>query len=122
MSKVLKAAKVAGPGQASASAGSAWEMVYKVVRRIPAGRVMTYGQVSDYLGRRLSAVAIGWAMAACPEDVPWQRVVNATGGCSTENSGKLPPGFQKKLLRREGVRFGADGRLSLERYRWTPRR
>jgi methylated-DNA-protein-cysteine methyltransferase-like protein len=83
---------------------------------------MTYGQVSDYLGRRLSAVAIGWALAACPEDVPWQRVVNASGGCSTENSGKLPPGFQKKLLRSEGVRFGADGRLSLERYRWSPRR
>ncbi len=100
---------------------TAFTAVYALVRRIPRGRVMTYGQISALLGGRLSPVAVGWAMHGCPPDVPWHRVVNASGGCSTERLPDIPPGMQQELLRREGVRFRADGTLDLERLRWTPK-
>ena len=95
--------------------------VHALVRRIPPGRVMTYGQISTWLDSRLSPVAVGWAMASCPEDVPWQRVVNASGGCSTARRSDLPPGLQQALLEHEGVEFREDGTLDLDRYRFSPR-
>lgn len=95
--------------------------VHALVRRIPRGRVMTYGQISTFLDSRLSPAAVGWAMSACPDDVPWQRVVNASGGCSTARRPDMPPGLQQALLEQEGVEFRADDTLDLERYRWTPR-
>jgi methylated-DNA-protein-cysteine methyltransferase-like protein len=97
-----------------------WNEVFALVRRIPRGRVMTYGQIAVLLGQRLSPRAVGWAMHACPADVPWQRVVNAQGACSTDRRPDMPPGLQRALLRREGIRFRADGTLDLERYRFTP--
>jgi len=102
-------------------APNAFAPVWKLVKRIPKGRVMTYGQISEHLGRRLSARAVGWAMSGCPKDVPWWRVVNAQGMCSTDGLVE-PPGLQKRLLAREGVRFNARGRLDLEERRWHPRR
>ena len=98
----------------------AWEMVYTVVRRIPRGRVMTYGQIASHLGSVLSPRAIGWAVHGCPEDVPWQRVVNASGGCSTERLPDFPLGIQRGLLEAEGVRFRENGTIDLDRYRWAP--
>src|SRR5512137_1894175 len=98
----------------------AFAAVWLIVRRIPAGRVMTYGQIAALIGHRLSPVGVGWAMRASPPDVPWQRVVNAQGGCSTDRSGELPPGLQRSLLEAEGVEFDAGGTLALERYRWQP--
>lgn len=100
---------------------SAWEEVYRIVRRIPRGRVMSYGQIADLLSRPLSARAVGWAMNQCPGDVPWQRVVNAAGGISTGHLHE-PPDLQKRLLESEGIRFGKDGTLSMSRYRYAPRR
>ena len=100
---------------------SAWEEVYRIVRRIPRGRVMSYGQIAHLLNRPLSARAVGWAMNQCPGDVPWQRVVNAAGGISTEHRNE-PPDLQRRLLESEGIRFGKDGKLSMSRYRFTPRR
>jgi methylated-DNA-protein-cysteine methyltransferase-like protein len=99
---------------------NAWEEVYRIVRRIPRGRVMSYGQIADLLRRPLSARAVGWAMNQCPADVPWQRVVNAAGGISTEHLHE-PPDLQRRLLESEGIRFGANGTLSMARYRFTPR-
>ena len=99
---------------------SAWEEVYRIVRRIPRGRVMSYGQIADLLSRPLSARAVGWAMNQCPGDVPWQRVVNAAGGISTEHLHE-PPDLQRRLLESEGIRFGKNGTLSMSRYRFTPR-
>jgi len=58
-------------------------------------------------------------MHGCPEDVPWHRVVNASGGCSSDAIGE--PGLQRRLLEGEGVVFRANGTLDLKRYRWTPR-
>jgi methylated-DNA-protein-cysteine methyltransferase-like protein len=82
---------------------------------------MTYGQISVLLGSRISPKAVGWAMHACPEDVPWQRVVNASGRCSTDRRGDLPVGFQRALLESEGVRFDLSGRIDLSRFRFEPR-
>ncbi len=106
---------------ASRQPGGAFQEVWQWVRRIPRGRVMTYGQISELLGRTLSPAAVGWAMNGCPDNVPWQRVVNARGGCSTDQTGKLPGGLQQAMLEEEGVAFGADGTLDLERYRYRPR-
>jgi methylated-DNA-protein-cysteine methyltransferase-like protein len=88
--------------------------VWQVVRRIPRGRVATYGQVSQLIRRRLTPVGVGWAMHAAPPGVPWHRVVNARGGLSTS-------GRQRELLEAEGVRFGPDGRIPLTDYQWRPR-
>jgi methylated-DNA-protein-cysteine methyltransferase related protein len=107
-------------GEIQGDRPSAWAAVYEQVRRIPRGRVMTYGQIATLLGSRLSPRAVGWAMHGCPRGVPWQRVVNASGGCSTDRMPDIAPGLQRALLEREGVEFGAGGTLDLARYRWTP--
>ncbi|NIM01157.1 MAG: methyltransferase [Acidobacteria bacterium] len=99
----------------------AFEGVYALVRRIPKGRVMTYGQIATLLGNRLSPRAVGWAMHGCPGDVPWHRVVNATGGCSTDRLPDAPLGLQRHLLEAEGIEFRDNGTLDLDVYRWTPR-
>lgn len=101
--------------------GPAFQAVWAWVRRIPRGRVMTYGQIANLVEDRLSPRAVGWAMHGCPARVPWHRVVNASGACSTERRSDLPGGFQRALLEAEGVRFGDDGRLDLTRYRFVPR-
>ena len=98
---------------------SARDAVFAVVRSIPRGKVMTYGQISAILGSRLSPLAVGWMLHRCPDDVPWQRVVNASGGCSTDRMPDIPPGLQRAMLEGEGIEFGIDGTLDLERYRWS---
>jgi methylated-DNA-protein-cysteine methyltransferase-like protein len=94
--------------------------VYELVRKIPRGRVMTYGQIATQLGGRLSPRAVGWAMHGCPKGVPWQRVVNARGTCSTDQLPGTPYGLQRSLLEREGIKFRPTGSLDLERYQWSP--
>ena len=108
-------------GEIAAPRRSAWEAVYALVRIIPRGRVMTYGQISEALGSLLSPKAVGWAMHTAPADVPWHRVVNASGGCSTDRRGDLPIGFQQALLEAEGVVFRLSGTLDLAHYRFVPR-
>jgi methylated-DNA-protein-cysteine methyltransferase-like protein len=100
---------------------SAWDEVYRLVRRIPKGRVMTYGQVATEIENRLSPRAVGWAMHGCPESVPWHRVVNAAGGCSTDRLPGFPVGLQRAMLESEGVRFRTSGTLDLAKYRWQAR-
>lgn len=93
--------------------------VQALVKRIPKGRVATYGQLSQLIGGRLTPVGIGWAIRAAPEgSIPWQRVVNASGGISTDREHE---GLQRAMLESEGVRFDRDGRIDLARYAWRPR-
>ena len=82
---------------------------------------MTYGQIAGLLRRKLSPRAVGWALNQCPADLPWHRVVNAQGGCSTDQKADTPRGMQRTLLEAEGVEFRANGRLDLERYRFRAR-
>ena len=92
--------------------------VYAVVRRIPPGQVVTYGQVAALVGRERAARAVGGAMRHCPDGVPWHRVVNAQGGISRrrQGSGMLT---QRIRLEQEGVRL-RRGRVWLARYQWEP--
>ena len=93
--------------------------IYAVVRRIPRGRVATYGQVAQLAGLEGHARQVGYALHALPSGttVPWHRVVNAAGGCSLR---AVPGGelTQRLRLEQEGVRFDAGGRLSLPRVGW----
>ena len=90
--------------------------VYALVRRVPAGHVVTYGQVATLLGRPRAARAVGGAMRRCPDDVPWHRVVNAQGGISRRrHEGSMLT--QRIRLEHEGVRL-RRGRVPLSRYRW----
>lgn len=95
------------------------ERVFKIVRRIPAGHVMTYGQIAELLGEGYTARTVGFAMHAADESVPWHRVINAQGACSTGRV-VLPENKQQLLLEAEGVEFNAHARCDLGRYRWTP--
>jgi methylated-DNA-protein-cysteine methyltransferase related protein len=93
-----------------------FERVFRLVRRIPRGKVATYGQLSEMIDRRLTPIGVGWAIRAAAEgSIPWQRVVNARGGISTDRE---HPGMQRALLEAEGVRFRKDGSIDLNRYGW----
>jgi methylated-DNA-protein-cysteine methyltransferase-like protein len=96
------------------------ERVYELVRRIPAGRVMSYGQIAETLGEGYTARTVGFVMHGADENnVPWQRVINAKGGCSTGRM-TVPVDLQRKMLEDEGVVFSEKGFCDIERYRWHP--
>lgn len=102
----------------------AW--VWEIVRQIPPGRVATYGQIASLIPPPAGMSApdynawgarwVGGAMAACPEDVPWQRVINSHGKISLRKG----PGSQKQrsLLEAEGISFDEGGRIDLARFGW----
>ena len=92
--------------------------VYALVRRIPPGQVMTYGQIATVVGRARAARAVGGAMRHCPDGVPWHRVVNAQGAISRrrQGSGMLT---QRIRLEQEGIHL-RRGRVWLARYQWEP--
>jgi methylated-DNA-protein-cysteine methyltransferase-like protein len=99
-----------------------YELIYSVVRRIPRGRVATYGQVASLAGLAGHARQVGYALHALPDAtaVPWHRVVNAAGRISV----RAAPGgelVQQLLLEKEGVCLDARGRIPLDRLRWQPR-
>ena len=100
-----------------------WERVYAVVRRIPRGRVATYGQVAMIAGLGGHARQVGYALHVLPVEsvVPWHRVINARGEISLR-SGAGGDVTQRLLLEREGVRFDARGRVDLKIFGWRPRR
>lgn len=94
--------------------------VYRVVRDIPSGRVMTYGQIATILGAPRAARAVGYAMRASKDnDVPWQRVINSRGEISGKEAGERPI-LQRQLLEKEGVIFNSEGACDLKQYRWEP--
>lgn len=99
----------------------AYARVYAVVRRIPTGRIATYGQVARLAGLGDHARMVGYALAALPArtSVPWHRVLNAQGTVSRRRSGDTMS--QRMRLEREGVHFDARGRASLTTFAWRPR-
>lgn len=102
---------------------SRWSTFYRVVRRIPRGRVATYGQVALAAGVPRGARQVGFALAAlrgARHDVPWQRVLGARPRGHAVISILDPVGaaVQRDLLEREGVRFDERGRVELARFGW----
>ncbi len=95
--------------------------VYRIVSRIPRGRVTSYGAVAALAGQPRAARGVGWILNRLPPDtdVPWWRVVNRHGGISLD---RLPPmgQIQRALLRAEGVTFDGEGRISDPRFWWDP--
>jgi methylated-DNA-protein-cysteine methyltransferase related protein len=103
------------------SSGDFCDRVHALVRRIPRGKVATYGQIADLLGAPRAARVVGWAMHGNPHGlrVPCHRVVQR-GGSLSPNYCIEDPGRQRRLLTREGVSFGLDGRIEMARYQWAP--
>lgn len=93
--------------------GSSTELIWRTVRKIPKGRVATYGEVAYEAGFAGQPRLVGYALHRLPEGsgVPWHRVVNAAGRSS------LPGRRQRTLLEREGVRF-SRGAIDLDSYGW----
>jgi methylated-DNA-protein-cysteine methyltransferase-like protein len=84
--------------------------VYDVIARVPRGAVVSYGQIARVLGNPRAARQVGWACAACPEDLPWQRVVMADGAVT----GGAFADLRRALLESEDVPFLPDGRVDMD--------
>jgi methylated-DNA-protein-cysteine methyltransferase-like protein len=94
--------------------------VYDLVRRIPAGRVMSYGQVGDWMAPPLSGRIVGRVMYCAPDNVPWWRVVGKEGGLLIARRDPHLAALQRHLLQQEGVCFREDGRVDMASCRWQP--
>jgi methylated-DNA-protein-cysteine methyltransferase-like protein len=102
-----------------------YRLVYRVVRRIPRGKIVTYGQVAAILGQPRGARAVGMALGALRDvdaaTVPWHRVINAAGRPSHRDG--FWAGIQREMLEEEGVVFDRRGHVDMRRFRWVgPRR
>jgi methylated-DNA-protein-cysteine methyltransferase-like protein len=96
-----------------------YELIWSVVRKVPRGRVATYGQIAELAGLEGHARQVGYALHNLParSNVPWHRVVNAKGEISTRSAGDSHE-LQRMLLEAEGVELDRNGRMDLDRYRW----
>ena len=94
-----------------------FERVWRITRQIPFGKVVTYGQIAAIVGT--TPRAVGFAMAACPADVPWQRVVNSRGEVSARSAG-AGEANQRRRLREEGVTLDRRNRVDLSQWGWLP--
>src|SRR5688572_32417922 len=102
-----------------------YAQVWDLVRQVPHGRIATYGQIAKMLpppmGVEIEAYTafaprwVGGAMAACPDDVPWQRVINSKGEISERAGAER----QRLFLEQEGVQFDAKNRIDLKKYGWN---
>lgn len=97
-----------------------YERIYAMVRRVPPGRVTTYGRIAELVGG-CTARMVGYAMAALKRgtapDVPWQRVINAKGKISVHGDG-IGNAMQRAILEEEGVEFDANNRVDFIRFGW----
>jgi methylated-DNA-protein-cysteine methyltransferase-like protein len=93
--------------------------VYDLVRQIPVGKVMTYGQIAIVLGEGYTARTVGYVMHGSDDGVPWQRVMNSQGKCSTSKL-SIPMNLQQTMLEQEGVVFSDKGKCDLSRFQWWP--
>lgn len=99
-----------------------FEKVYEVVRRIPEGKVTSYGAIANHLGTARSARMVGWAMNACAgrDDVPAHRVVNRNGVLT----GKFHfqgTNLMQQLLENEGIRVDDNQVVDFDKHFWQPR-
>jgi methylated-DNA-protein-cysteine methyltransferase-like protein len=135
MNKSTKPRRIKGDNKTGRSAGSVtrrpneayekvFEKIYRLVMRIPRGRVMTYGQIARLLEERYSPRLVGWAMHATPHDernIPWHRVINSQGAISTGRVILHEPELQRLMLEAEGIVFDHRGHCDLAVFQWSPR-
>ncbi len=98
----------------------AWTKVYRLIKKIPRGRVLTYGQLASEVKLRGGARAAGRALAACPpgQGIPWHRVVGAGGRILIRETYAA---LQRRLLESEGTRL-VGGRVDMKEHGWKPGR
>ncbi|HET9887989.1 MAG TPA: MGMT family protein [bacterium] len=99
-----------------------YQRIYRVIRRIPSGRVATYGQIAQLAGLSGHARQVGYALHSVPEghSLAWHRVINARGEISARSDARSEK-LQRALLEREGIVFDDEARISLHRFRWRPK-
>lgn len=111
---VQKPAPAPQPGDAAFD-----RLVYDIVATVPAGKVITYGQIAEQLGDVALSQEVGHSLSRTPPELglPCHRVVNRTGALSPEHvfGGKVR---QRALLEAEGVTFLSDGRIDMLRHQW----
>lgn len=97
-----------------------YELIWSVVRKIPRGRVATYGQIAELAGLDGHARQVGYALHHLPDGltVPWHRVINAQGEVSPRTGGDSHE-LQRMLLEAEGVTFDKRGKVDLKKFRWN---
>ena len=97
-----------------------YERIYEVIRQVPTGKVATYGQIADFVGKCTPRM-VGYALAALKPglDVPWQRIINSQGKISLRADGAESI-EQRYLLELEGIRFDFNGRIDMEKFGWLP--
>jgi methylated-DNA-protein-cysteine methyltransferase-like protein len=96
----------------------AWDQVYQLVKRIPRGRVTTYGKIAAKLRLPGGARVVGYAMASCPsgKGIPWHRVIGANGKILI---GEPHASLQRRLLESEGIST-RNNAIDLDLYSWSP--
>ena len=94
--------------------------ILAVVKRVPYGRVATYGMVAELAGYHRQPRLAGYALRHADDSVPWHRIVNARGEISPRAQSDSVR-LQRKLLQMEGIPFDEAGRIDLRRYRWRAR-
>jgi methylated-DNA-protein-cysteine methyltransferase related protein len=100
------------------SKSSVYSCIYAIVKRIPYGRVATYGQIARLAGVPRCARQVGYALHSLTEDedIPWHRVINREGRISLHPAGSGT--HQRSLLESEGILFNAEGTIPLKKYGW----
>lgn len=96
-----------------------FQKVYIMTKKIPYGKVSTYGDIAEACGIRSAARTVGWALNGCAPDIPAHRVVNRFGALT----GKIhfgDPNLMEELLQNEGIEFDKNGCVKLDKYLWKP--
>lgn len=103
---------------------TSYSKIYAAIRRIPVGKVATYGQIAEVAGLPRQPRLVGYALfqQEVDGDLPWHRVVNAKGEISYSPARQGADQLQRVLLEAEGVVFNDRGRIDLSQHRWKPTR
>jgi methylated-DNA-protein-cysteine methyltransferase-like protein len=100
---------------------SFYTKVYEIVKKVPLGKVTSYGRVAILLGKPRAARAVGYALNALKkektQEIPWQRVINSKGFISFKGD-TLRANLQRKLLEKEGIVFHSDARIDFKKFGW----
>ena len=103
---------------------SFYQDVYSMVKKVPKGKVTTYGTIAVLLGKPRAARAVGYALNALKKSqagtVPWQRVINAQGQISFKGDA-IRAGLQKQILIGEKIKFDANDTIDLKKFAWNPK-